>query len=338
MDPSSAPAESQAPDVSAASSPADPGVTPAAPPAAEPAPAPEPELTLVDALAEAVKKPDDAKPDADKPTAEKPADKAADKPADTPKQKTAEEQAAEDAKLPFGKHPRWKAVIGENQELRKFRETAAPQLEEYGRIREFMHRNEIAPEEMQGLYVLAAMLKHEPEKALATLRQMIEPLERFTGDRLPDDLQSDVDDGVITEERAKELARLRSTGKFREEQTQRQAERTQQDQVVALRRSQAQVVTDWEAKTRASDPDYPRYQEWVALELRRLHAEKPARTPEEALSYAQQAYSTVKAKFQATIGAAAPHVPRGPSAAHAPGSNGRQPAPATMLDAVRQAL
>lgn len=342
MDPSSAPA---VPDAPADSSPADignaapdtpapaadSGVTSAAPPAAEPAAAPEPEPKLVDAIAQAVKKPEaDAKPE-DKAVKPDPADKA-------PQRKSAEDQAAEDAKLPFGKHPRWKQVIGENQELRKFRDSVTPQLQEFGKITDFMQRNEIAPEEMQGLYVLAAMLKHEPAKALDTLRKMIEPLEQFVGDRLPADLQDEVNDGVITEARAKEIARLRNQEKFQGERTQQQQERTVRENEVALRREQARVVSDWEQRTRAADPDYPQYQEWVALELKRLHAEKPARTPQEALGYAEQAYKTVKAKFQRALSRGQPDVPRGPSSTSVPGSTGRQPQPSNMLDAIRQAL
>lgn len=351
MDPSSIPATP--PDATADSSPAvpaiaetpqpsqDQGVT-AAPPAAEPTPPETPEPTLRDALAEAIateKKTDSPEKPTVDPKAEKPADKPADKPDD--KKLAAEDQAAADANLPFGKHPRWKQVIGENRELRQFRETASPRLQEYDRIVGFMHKNDIAPEEMQGLYVLGAMLKNDPAQALKTLREMIAPLESFVGDKLPDDLSTEVEEGVLSVERAREIVRSRSESQFREEREKRYAERAaevQQHEVSTLLHSQANAVTAWEQQVAASDPDYPLMQELVVMELTRLQKAAPARDVNDAIAHAETAYKTIKAKFRQAIQRDRPDVPRGPSSRDTPASNGRQPAPASMLDVVRGAL
>lgn len=351
MDPSSIPATpSDAPADSSPAAPAtaetpqpsqDQGVT-AAPPAAEPTPPETPEPTLRDALAEAIapeKKTDSPEKPAVDPKAEKPTDKPADKPAE--KKLTAEDQAAADANLPFGKHPRWKQVIGENRELRQFRETAAPRLQEYDRIVSFMQKNDIAPEEIQGLYVLGAMLKNDPAQALKTLREMIAPLEAFVGDKLPDDLATEVEEGTLSAERAREIVRSRSESQFREERERRSAERaaeTQQQEVSALLQSQASAVTAWEQQVAASDPDYPLMQELVVMELTRLQRATPARNVGEAIGLAESAYKTIKAKFRQAIHRARPEVPRGPSSRDTPASNGRPPAPASMLDAIRSAL
>lgn len=350
MDPSSIPATP--PDANADSSPAAPATadTPqssqdqgvnAAPPAAEPTPPETPEPTLRDVLAQAIapeKKTDTPEKPAD-PKAEKPADKPADKPDE--KRPAAEDQAAADANLPFGKHPRWKQVIGENRELRQFRETASPRLQEYDRIVGFMHQNDIAPEEMQGLYVLGAMLKNDPAQALKTLREMIAPLEAFVGDKLPDDLALEVEEGSLPVERAREIARSRSESSFREEREKREGERAaqmQQHEMSVLLQTQANAVTAWEKQVASSDPDYPLMQELVVMELSRLQKASPARDVNGAIAHAESAYRTIKAKFRSAMQRDRTELPRGPSSRDTPASNGRQPAPTSMLDVVRQAL
>ena len=350
MDPSSIPAaplDAPADSSTAAPAPADtpqpsqdPGV-PAAPPAATDAKV-EPEVSLRDAIAQTVspKKPDTPeKADPADPKAEKPEDAKQEKPGDKAP-KTADDAAKADENLPFGKHPRWKQVVGENRALRQFRETAAPRLQEYDRIVDFMHKNEIAPEEMQGLYVLGAMLKNDPEQALKTLREMIAPLEAFVGDRLPEDLASEVEEGSISVERARELARMRSSQSFqqeRQEAQQREQERLAAAKAAETRTSQAKAVTDWEQKVASQDPDYPLMKEWVVMELTRLQRETPAADAQAAVALAEKAYRSVQDKFRQTANRGR-EVPRGPSSRDVPANNGRQPAPTSMLDAVRQAL
>lgn len=119
----------------------------------------------------------------------------------------------------------------------------------------------------------------DPRQALDQLMPYVQTLQTLagTGGTLPEDLQRDVEQGYITEQKARELASLRSR-----EHLSRQASQAARQEAENLSTQQSQerfanavgeAVTSWERRWSQSDPDYEakrsRVQEKLELHFHR---------------------------------------------------------------------
>lgn len=205
-----------------------------------------------------------ASPDAD----EKPAEAAeGQKPEDKPAEKS------EDEKLPFHKHPRWMQITAENRELRPLRDEVVNLRQEVERSRaaretvnqlqSFCEQHSITRDEFNRTLDLMRLVKTNPAAAFDALSPILENLALAAGKKLPGDLHKDVEEGMITEERAAELAKERAT-RARLEAERAQAEQRQQAaQQAAQQRAEQQRVaavseslSTLERTWMSSDPDY----------------------------------------------------------------------------------
>lgn len=251
-----------------------------------------------------------------------------------------EAQPDEDEKLPFGKHPRWKQVLGERNEARAKLEELAPKAEQYGHIERFMDTNGLSTDEVVKGFKVMALMKTDPVAARQALQEYIDMLDPLVGNVLPDDLRGEVDEGYVTEERARELARLRASQQLntqRQQHVQQQLEQQrlaqQQEQQVASQRS---AVLAWESQTKARDPDYDAKKEWVVPELRALMVEHQPTSPEQMVQLCQTAYDNVSKRLARTM-------PRRPEVRPAASSTSSattsaQPAPKSFHEAVARAF
>lgn len=177
----------------------------------------EPKQTLVDVLAQAL-------------TTEE----------ETPKQEAAEEkgeekgeepdpealQSAEDAKLPFHQHPRWRQVYSEAKQLRQDkasleaeREELAPRIKALDELTDYCTAQGVSEAEFNTGVTLIALVKNNPAKALEALRPIMKRLEADVGEgELPPELADEVSQGLVTEERAREIVRLKAGAKLRDGQ------------------------------------------------------------------------------------------------------------------------
>lgn len=207
--------------------------------------------------------------------------------------------------LPFGRHPRFQKVL---KQLDSFK-TKASELEarteelkgpaaQYASIERFMQANEISNEEMVNLFKLGALTKSDPEKALEELQPLLTDLYSRTGRILPEDLRTEVEDGKITEARARELAQARAG---RSESDRRAAAATERAEKVetttaANRQQEAfqAALVDWESATRGKDPDFDAKQDRIADRCRSIIAEKgDPKTPDEMKAILKQAHKDV---------------------------------------------
>jgi hypothetical protein len=177
--------------------------------------------------------------------------------------KAAEQAAPEgegnpDEKLPFHNHPRWQEVLGERDTLKAQLEEVAPKIERLDYIDNFCSTNGLAPEEVAQGYTIMAALKAcqsgrgDPAKALDMLRPFVGSLLSMTGEILPEDLQSQVQQGFITEAHAKELSRLRQGQQFQ----QKSEEQRQQEAWQGHVNSVVQQVNSWNTAQKSADPDW----------------------------------------------------------------------------------
>lgn len=207
------------------------------------------------------------------------------------------EMAAEDdADLPFHNHPRWKAVLAE-------RDTLRDPAEKYGMITGFMQEHDLSGEEMAEGYEVMALLKSGDPDKLAQAREWfserLNALDGMLGNVLPEDLQERIYEGLLDEEGAMELAQARATAALRNGQEATrlagEASRNAQQAGESRIREIAGAVESWEARIKASDPDYSKKAEMVEVQCQVI-AQREGKVPHtsaEATALADRALAEV---------------------------------------------
>lgn len=198
--------------------------------------------------------------------------------------------------VPFHKHPRFKEVIDQRN---KYREGA----EQYEQITSFLSENNLSAEEAAQGFQIMAMMKNDPKAALDALSPFVQQLGMQAGVTMPDDIQSKVNDGYLDEEAGRELSRLRADA-ARERQMREQMQGQQrQAQAQAQLNNLAATVTEWEERTRASDPDYDLKQDEIDDRVRVLVTERGRpQTAQQAIAMAKEAYDSVNERYKARFG------------------------------------
>jgi hypothetical protein len=209
---------------------------------------------------------------------------------------------------PFAKHPRFKKVLEERNALaaktkelepltQEVERLKAP-AEQYERIEAFMQKHGLTGQEVVDLYKFGALVKTDPQGALDAIQPYLVDLWTRTGKILPDDLQGEVENGQITEARARELAEQRARAA---EATRREAEATKRADTVEESTAQDRQqqafqarLVDWEAGKKAKDPDYSAKEDLIADRCAALIRQKgqPA-TPDAMIAILDQAHTDV---------------------------------------------
>lgn len=282
------------------------------------------EVTLSDVIRDAapVIKPNDVSPDGKPVTADQ------GKAADPAKEKG--NTSEEDKALPFHNHPRFQQLITENRAAKQQLESQKGDVAEMAEIKGFMDRTGLTAQEVAQGYQIMGLLKTDPIKAYQEITKIASNLSSLVGETLPEDLQLKVDNGDMTADAAKEVARSRfqtlhaSTQLQRREQmTKEELERRNQESArEAFERLQVEMngaVAQWEASTKTSDPDYAQKEEYITKEAERLSLSKPPKTTEDILNIVKQAYENTNQLFKKFAPARQPvrHTPSGASSANA---------------------
>ena len=245
-----------------------------------------------------------------------------------------QKKAPDAQELPFHKHPRWQEMVAEREALK-------PKAEQFEKINTFMTSNGLTPQEMaEGMYVMALM-KNSPAEAYQRLNGYVQNLARFTGDVLPPELQSKVDEALIDKESARELARLQAERDFimarqaqAYERSQQEQQYAQQQQAVAQSQAMVNAVSQWEQVERSRDPEWSAKYEMVQDRVKALLAERPASSPSEAIEIARRALSDVNARLRPLAGRNTPL--RVPTSSMS--SVSASPAPRSLSDVIRLGL
>lgn len=158
-------------------------------------------------------------------------------------------------------------------------ETVRDGYERFHRILEYTKANNIERSDVTLAFGMMAKLRSgDFEGFLKDANPLIEAARLAAGDAYSPDLQEAIDLGEITEDRAKELTRLRAQSKRNIELVARAARETEERQTVDQRsKSVAQIaaaVNAREAELKVSDPDYAQKQtavlEYMGRQLERL--------------------------------------------------------------------
>ena len=240
---------------------------------------------------------------------EKPSEEAGSQPEEEVKEESEEEVLEADAEstdeqsdstededsyeeVPFNKHPRFQELVKEKNEYKV-------DAERYQNITSFLDENRVSADEAAAGLQIMALMKKDPVEALNALKPYVETLSQAAGYVLPDDIQNKVNDGYLDEDVGRELAQTRAAAQ--NERTQREAliqDQQQQTQQAQLH-DVAMSVTDWENKTRSTDPDYDLKQPEIDDRVRVLVATQGRpNTTQDALAMAKQAYTEVNERHK----------------------------------------
>ena len=276
-------------------------------------------------------------------------------------EKADEEKEEKVEELPEGKpvpYDRFQEVNREKTELRQQIEQYKPALENYDNIRKFCHQNQITPDQYEKALQVQALLNTNPEEALKHLLPIVESLQGFVGNKLPEDLQKEVDAGDLKVERAREIAKLRAQTTFKENLS-KQREETQQKMAEQQAISATtKAAGDWERQRRATDPDYkPKANEaapdglWEDVHDKfsaLLHQQdaqgnyvNPVHSPQQMVALQERAYKLVKDKWTTRMSPRKP-LTKSRLSSNGEGTRGKEDksvenAP-TMADAIKRRL
>ncbi len=175
--------------------------------------------------------------------------------------KEEEEKTDNEKKLPVeeGKpvpYERFQEVIHERSELKQKFDQVQPVVDNFNRIAKFCQENNIVPDQFEKALRIQALLNTNPTEALKEILPIVESLQGFVGNRLPEDLQKEVDEDKLSLVRAKEIAQLRAQSTYKDRMAKQYTE-------IAQKRAEDQAIleiskaaAEWVRTKMATDPDY----------------------------------------------------------------------------------
>ncbi len=207
-----------------------------------------------------------------------------------------------DKTLPFHKHPRFQEVIKERATFKQKSEELTPFAERARLIDGYCQKHGISGEEFNSVMELTALTHANPAEALKALKTYVETLEVSLGNKLPDDLQKEVDDGALSLERAKELTNARIKNQGLEHTSKRTEAQVAQERQASI----TNAVNSWDSQKRASDAAYDKKYPFIEKAFIAACSMNPPRTPQEAVLLAEKVYAEVNTSLS-------PFVPKPPA-------------------------
>ncbi len=151
---------------------------------------------------------------------------------------------------------RFKEVTDKVSVLTQQVQEVEPIVQRHVELINYCRQHNITEEQFVKSLEVQRLINTDPEAALKALLPMVEALQGYVGEKLPDDLNAAVKSGDITMEWAKQLARARAgqAGAQRTAEQVRQ-QRQQMDQQRAAEQAQTAML-QWEQSKMGTDPDF----------------------------------------------------------------------------------
>ena len=212
---------------------------------------------------------------------------------------------ADDEKGPIP-YERFKEVNEKATEYEAKVKEYEPLAQAHQSIVNFCQENNISNEDFQQMLEIGRLIQVDPAAARKAIEPIWSALNGLTGETLPADLAQEVEDGTLTQARAKEIAKLRGTHQFSNLQSQNTQKRLQQDQQRQFVNSVQSAVKTWSDTKVLADPDFKpkpgpnapdgKYEVYVD-KFSVLLANNPPKTVADAIKHAEAAYSAVNKMF-----------------------------------------
>ena len=216
-------------------------------------------------------------------------------------EETAEVEAeSEDfSDVPFNKHPRFRKLIAEKNEQKELATKYQTDSEQYKKITNFIELNNLTAKDAVEGFKLMAMLRNNPEEGYKRLQAHMDNVGKLTGQNLPEDIQSKVDDGFLDEDAAKELSQARASLSRERSMRQHSQKRFSNAAQSAGEARLSDTIKTWGEATLANDPDFSLKQEEFNDRISALVSERgKPKSPEDVLSIANDAYNTINERFK----------------------------------------
>lgn len=263
-------------------------------------------------------------------------------------------KAAEDARLPFANHPRWKEVTSENRILRVAKEkneTAIKELEPkaqtYDDLTGFVRDSGLSKDDFAAMLSIGAAIRNDPFQAYEMLKPIMARIESMVGERLPQDLQTAVDNQSMTPEAASAIARSRAEAtvykgqaaaanqRFQETENQRQ-QREADEHAQGVVQDIGACIDTWASRDPDADKKRPFVEEAIELELRRIEGRgETIRSADDVQKLINTAVDQVNKRMRSF--APAPQARSGPLPSGGTPPNAA-PTPKTSLEAAQLGL
>ena len=219
---------------------------------------------------------------------------------DPEKEKSKSEDDSDDFELTEDEKKAWKPKAQKrwNQLKTRFHEAneklneANQKLQEseadagyYRQFNEFLESNNLSKKEANDLFNIGALVKNNPIEAIKAITPIYNQLLQITGNVLPKDLQEQVKQGYMTEDRAYELSRSRAQNRHHEQrQTQEQVNNQRRQEAENQQKILGEIQTAIVAKENSwrSDPDYQTKQNRVKdrVKIALFEAKQTGRMPQ----------------------------------------------------------
>lgn len=181
----------------------------------------------------------------------------------------------------------------------------------FQQISNFMAQNGITEQDANTTFgIMAALRRGDDQLFLKLTMPFVEQARARLGQHVPDDLRTQIEDGYITEEHARELAKHRAQAQAATAQA--EEARTRANTIAQNQHATAvqTAVSSWIAATSKTDPDFARKEPMVTtLVKERVARDGPPPDPQTAVQWAQDAYQQVAGMIRELTPRAAPTRP-----------------------------
>ena len=226
---------------------------------------------------------------------------------------------------------RFERLLAQRNEARTALASAQPELDQHRQLQGYLTQHQLAPEDVNVLLGVGAALRRQDYQAfLDGVTPYVMAAQEALGLRVARDLQQQVNDGLLSDEAARELTRARHRAAQAEQRLQDATRSHAQDTNTRVVSGIKSAVDQWEANIRTRDPDFAHKADTVRRFSQALLQERGTpQTAEQAVALVQTAYDEANKMMQRMR--PAPQATRpGPSSVHvatggAPSPNNRQP-------------
>ena len=237
--------------------------------------------------------------------------------------------------VPFNKHPRFRSLVSEKNELKETVGKLQNDSEQYAKITNFIEKNNLtAKDSVEGFKIMAA-IRNNPDLAYKMLGHHLGNMSKVTGRSIPKDIQAKVDDGFLDENAARELSQTRA--KLARVQNLRKADhaRGMKQQTAVQSDMLSGALQTWGETTLAKDVDFELKQpEFNDRVVALVNERGQPKTQAEVLSLVDDAYAAVNERFKARQ----PHTSAMKTATGGKLSGTPVAEPVSLADAITQSL
>lgn len=203
----------------------------------------------------------------------------------------------EDKKFSPTANERIRKLANEKTEYEKKVKEYEPVVQRMQNVESYCQRNNISADDYQQALELSALVKSNPQEAVKKLSSIVDNIKQATGESLPPDLQTRVNEGTLSVEDGKEMAMLRLQVNGNKQSQQRQQVEIQQRTQKELTNS----LNSWSEVKKTSDPDFkPKVDgsvdgkyELVFQKFLHYWNTQPINTVQEAVGLLDKAYSEI---------------------------------------------